>query len=271
MENQQHFYKHFPVSEEDRILLESLDSTGLLQNTREMEKALKKLQLKAEEEKLQPYSDLLFSYIKDIVSMNTESIKADLLRQLKEGQKYPSWVLLEFNSVLYYETLDNRSKRFMAMTPEERMEFHKEEAKTKAEIKANGYDWRIGTTSGHSHGFCISGLPSVRLERIIRKTDIKRRLANLFGTSYKVYLESKGPVHYGTGYASCRFCLRLTFNSKGPSQWDLKDIVKVQKKYLAHTPYELYLDERIDIQGHLKLRIRARPRAASTGTLVAED
>jgi hypothetical protein len=239
------FFKNFPVSEDDLALLEDMDSRSRFIDNIAMEKALKESKKRKEQLKLQPYADILFDHIMETLELQKDSIREKLTSDLAKDTKYPSFEILEYNSVMYNDTLEEKIQKQRSMTEEERTTAYKQETKQNIRIRTNGWDATIALTR---NGYYT--MHPVRLERIFKHTDILRRIANEFGTKYKVYNDTKYILVQAPSYCVWKKSLRLVFKSDGPLQKDIQEILAVRKKYgAAYEKFWFSPSCKIEIQG----------------------
>lgn len=220
------FFKNFPVSEADLALLEEIDSSSRFINNTAMEKELKESKKRKEQLKLQPYADMLFDHIMETVEEQKRSIKDKLMLDLSKDTKYPSFELMEYNSVMYSDSLEEKIQKQRNMTEEERTTAYKQETKNHIRIRDNGWDATFALTRNGYYS-----MAPVRLDRIFRYTDILRRIANEFGTKYKVYNDAKYILVQDEHFCVWKKSLRLVYKSDGPLEKDIQEILAVRKKY----------------------------------------
>ena len=205
-----------------------MDSRSRFIDNTAMEKELKESKKRKEQVKLQPYNDMLFDHIMETLELQKDSIREKLMEGLARDSPYPSFEILEYNSVLYNDSLEEKIQKLNSMTGEERARAYKQETKENIRIRDNSWDATIGLTRSSYYS-----MHPVRLDRIFKHTDILRRIANEFGTKYKVYNDMKYILFQGEKYCVWKKSVRLVYKSDGPLQKDIQEILAVRKKYAA--------------------------------------
>ena len=246
---------NFSLTAEEQAIYDAAFKTSLIPETSDENNRLF-LEWKAKEKTLESnellvYADIVYEILKKIFLSRKDEIIANLHDKIKSATDRNSAhvSLFRFNSVEWHETLSEKKKRQSLMTPLERFKESDADMEIYDMIKANKWDWTLGTMSSYGGGYEGYKYPyktQVRLSRIVNKTPLLKWLSGLIGPNYQCLLESKymETQYPGQNFYLIQNTIRIRYLPYGyKNKAALLTIAQCYNEKMARKSYSLSADE----------------------------
>lgn len=238
------------LSHEEYTLFQSINCAGFFSPKEriDLRASWAKREQDLEEETLQPYCDLLFTQIMNDIRWKKDELFSALQGKTKTVRHkadmcVPFWT---YNAVTYKQSRDEPIS----------MSHYADRDK----IRQKGYDWTLMTERyvtnpeeleemGHYPEYDgpsmeVTKLYPVRVDRVVKRTDLLARLSKEFGVNFWVTRRRGESIHDCESYTAYKVDLVLNFFPSSLPEYKLKPLLAIAKKYDARTNYKMMDDER---------------------------